>query len=68
MMSFYRPDLEMRCIRPGRWMVEGVLVERIGSRTWRVLSEANPTFSTLTFACEWIYDRQTDRMWRVEGT
>jgi hypothetical protein len=28
---------EMGCIRPGLWMVEGYVVERVGSRKWVVI-------------------------------
>ena len=62
-MTFFRPDLEMHCIRPGHWMVEGYHIERIQRTRWEVTSRfaGHPTIShgteaTLTDACVLVWE------------
>jgi hypothetical protein len=35
-VTFYRPNMEMRCIRPGHWVVEGYHIEKTGRARWEV--------------------------------
>lgn len=62
-MTFYRPDLEMHCLRPGHWLVEGYHVERTQRSCWEVTSRflGDPVAThgiepTLTDACRLVWE------------
>lgn len=67
-MSFVRPEeMEVGCVRPGLWLVEGRTVERVRPNRWQVYEDGKFVGwePTLTEACELIYARQTVE---TEGT